>query len=288
MSVEDVGALIDALPELESVALQVNGEPLVYPRLAEVIRLLKANRIRVELNTNGILLASRAGTQLIEAELDQLNISVDGMKAATYTQLRGLDGLDRVIDNARAFMRQRGPGPNLPRVSLWMTISQHNLDQLSALVAFAAEIQAEEVYVQRLVHYGEGFAREQDSLHGRLTEAQRDILESTKSEAKRLGVTLRASGGHDPVDMLSSSPSPEPWRHCRRPHESAVVMANGEVVPCCISTFVGNPKDIRMGSLRDQQVENIWQGSRYQAMREALAKGTGPEFCRQCGIAWSL
>ena len=288
MSVLEVQEIVDALPQLESAALQVNGEPLLYPALAQVIRLLKERQISVELNTNAILLGDRLGKRLIDAGLDQLNISLDGMEAQTYQQLRGADRLERVVANTRSFMQLRGATPASPRVALWITISQHNINQLPALVDFAAKISVEEVYVQRLVFYGEGFARRQDALHGRLTSAQRALLGQAKDQAQRLGVCLRASGGYDLIDMLDASSTEEPWRGCRRPSESAVIMANGDVVPCCISTFVSPASDIRLGNLFESDLDTIWHGPAYRAMRESLKEGPGPHFCRGCGVKWSL
>jgi radical SAM protein with 4Fe4S-binding SPASM domain len=88
--------------------------------------------------------------------------------------------------------------------------------------------------------------------------------------------------------MLDLPGDPETARSCRRPKESAVVMANGEVVPCCISTFVAPRAEITMGNVLETGWEDVWRGSRYVAFRQGLSRGEIPACCRGCGVHWSL
>ena len=65
-------------------------------------------------------------------------------------------------------------------------------------------------------------------------------------------------------------------------------MADGQVVPCCISTFVAPLERVSMGNLFEQGWREVWYGTAYRRHRELLLDGPGPEYCRRCGVDWSL
>lgn len=285
---DEVRAIVDGLPGLESVALQVNGEPLMYGELPRVLAMLKERGLDVELNTNGLLLRDDRARWLIEQPPTRLHVSFDAASRMTYVRVHGVDAFDRLCRNVRSFVEARGPAPASPRVLLWMTAGQHNFAELPDLVELAGELGAEGVYLQRLVVTGAGMARPADSLHGRLGPEERGILAEARERALGRGVELVTCGGHEPERMLEPSAEPEPWRACRRPFESAVVMADGDVVPCCISTFIAPRRDLRMGNVLEASWDEVWAGEAYRSLRESLRSGDGPEHCRSCGVHWSL
>jgi organic radical activating enzyme len=173
LGLDEVVRIIDGLPYLDSVALQVNGEPLLHRELPQIVRLLVIRGVRVELNTNGTMLVTHRAAALIDAGLHALNVSVDTTRPSLYAELRGIDAHAKVVSGLTRFLRYRGRTPALPRIALWMTATRRNLRDLPALVDLAARIGAEEVYLQRLVWFGALLAREEESLHGGLTDDAR-------------------------------------------------------------------------------------------------------------------
>lgn len=288
LTVAEVARLVDDLPALQSAALQVNGEPLLYRELGAIIRLLRERCVAVELNTNGIALEGDRAAELLAAAPDRLNVSIDGATPATYARLRGVDAFHRVVANVADFLRLRGPAPASPRVSIWMVATRTTLHELPALVELAARIRADEVFVQRLVVFGAGAATEAESVHGQLTPEDRDLLASASARAARLGIALAASGGFTPAVMLTPEADSEPWRHCRRPAESTAILADGTVVPCCIATFIAPIAHISLGNALRDGLPAVWNAPAYQHFRTQLRAGSGPAFCRACGLRWSL
>lgn len=286
----DVMRLLADLPDLRTVALQVNGESLVYPWLGDVVRAAHARGAAVEMNTSAVLLDERRRRTLIETGLEALHVSLDGATPETYRAVRGADEFEAIVARVRALVRERdAAGAHCPRVALWIIATRRTLRELPALVRLCADVGADEVYVQRLVVFGRGLATDGESLHGRVGEQESAILSEAAALAGRLGVVLGASGGRDPARMLAPAPAPEPWRECRRPFESAVVMADGDVVPCCISTFVAPRAEIRLGSVLQDGWNAVWWNERYRRLRAGLAGAAPPPlFCRGCGVRWSL
>ncbi|HTM18900.1 MAG TPA: radical SAM protein, partial [Kofleriaceae bacterium] len=212
MTLADIERYLDGLPGLDSVALQVNGEPFLHRELPAIVRMLVARRIRVELNTNGTMLVTHRAAEVIAAGLHALNVSIDAMDPCVYADLRGIDAHAKVVRGLARFLRYRGRSPARPRVALWMTANRRNLRDLPRLVDLAARVGAEEVHLQRLVWFEELLAREEESLHGRLDGGLRAVIAEAEVRATLGGVVLRACGRHGPTAMLERPADPEPWR----------------------------------------------------------------------------
>ena len=114
------------------------------------------------------------------------------------------------------------------------------------------------------------------------------MIADAQQRAERGGVALRACGRHTPQGMLEAPAEQDVWRTCRRPWEGAVVMANGDVVPCCISTFTGERESIVMGNVLEADWRSVWHGRAYTEQRRRMSEGQPPPHCVRCGGCWSL
>jgi MoaA/NifB/PqqE/SkfB family radical SAM enzyme len=181
-------------------------------------------------------------------------------------------------------------------LSLWVTGLRDNLHELPDVVDLAARVGVEEVYLQRMVFWGEGLAVEQQSIYRgpRQADALRAEVEATLAEAEpraaRGGVRLSGADACSPrASLLENPPSAEPWRACSRPLRLAYVTARGTALPCCIAPFTDAPYDsITLGNYLADGVEAVWTGEPYREFRERLYSSQPPECCRGCGLAWSL
>lgn len=284
-------AVTDQTSTLRRVVLHGIGEPLLNPRLGDMIRHLKRRGVYVLFNSNGLLLRGAKAHDLAESGLDELRVSIDGGSPETYRAVRGVDGFDRVLANLRRFGAiKRAAGVEHPRVSLWLTGMKTTVRDLPALVRTAAEHEVREVYLQRLVYSERGIATEEEALFGRADRDDRAAVTDALRLAEDMGVSLRGSGELGPADLVDQPHAgTAPWRGCFRPWRLMYVTANGTVLPCCIAPFTGvRHTDISLGDLSRQSVEDVWEGDRYRAWRRAMLEGEPPAACAGCGVAWSL
>lgn len=87
------------------------GEPLMNPRLPEMVRIAVEARIadRVEIITNGVLLVPEISDKLIEAGITNINISVQGISAEQYEETCGVKiNFDTFIRNLTYLYEKRG------------------------------------------------------------------------------------------------------------------------------------------------------------------------------------
>ena len=96
---------------IKVLRLYKDGEPLLNPRLADMIRYAK-NRgcaLQIDTTTNASLLNPEKNLQLIEAGLDRINISLEGLSARAYREFSGYKiDFDKFVGNIRHFYEHRG------------------------------------------------------------------------------------------------------------------------------------------------------------------------------------
>jgi len=78
------------------------GEPLLYKRIGEAIRLFP----EASLSTNGLVLTEDVGEQLLDAGLKRLRICVDSINPEVYPQLRTGGDFEKLVDLTRRFLVQ--------------------------------------------------------------------------------------------------------------------------------------------------------------------------------------
>ncbi|HET6318578.1 MAG TPA: radical SAM protein, partial [Chloroflexota bacterium] len=165
LSVDEFRSLVDQLPDLQRAVLHGVGEPLLNRDLPAMIRHLHVRGVYTVFNTNAALLTYRRQVELIESGLDELRVSLDSSTPETYARIRGIAAFSRVVENVAEMVRaRRSLGASTPSISIWVTALRDNLHELPEIVDLAARIGVEEVYLQRMVFWGEGLATADQSV----------------------------------------------------------------------------------------------------------------------------
>ena len=293
LTLADVERITSQLPVLERVVLHGLGEPLLNPELPEIVAHLRSRGAYVLFNSNATALSERMGRRLIEADLNELRVSLDGATPETYGRVRGVTPktLPKIIRNLATFTKlQRSLGATQPRLSFWFTAMRENLHELPNLVDIALETGVGEIYVQRLIYFGSGLAREDQALFRRAQEEERAIIERTEERCREHGLAFRATGATTPAEYIASNSTDQrPWSACQRPYKLAYITALGNVFSCCFAPFHPGPASTRvLGNVFEQPFAAIWNGTRYRTFRAAFASDEPWDQCAGCGSKWSL
>jgi MoaA/NifB/PqqE/SkfB family radical SAM enzyme len=297
MTLDEFVALVAQLAGLERALLHGIGEPLLHPRLPEMVRFLKDQGVTVLFNSNGTLLTPLLQEALVCSGLDEFRLSLDAAEPELYERMHGRPFFDRVVENVQSLVAtKRRLGKATPRISIWCTAMRENLQQLPGLVRLAAEMGVPEVYVQRLVYFVDsGDERDAElaatALFGSVQTSEREIIAECERLSKALGIAFRASGATDPARSLSAAQRVEqhPWTACLRPWTTAYITASGNALPCCMAPFASVDYDaLVMGNVWQAEFATIWNNERYRAWRRALLSGDPPVPCSGCGVCWSL
>ena len=286
--------IVDQLPRIERAVLHGIGEPMLVKNLPRMVRYLKDRGTYVLFNTNGTVLNEKNGRALIDAELDELRVSLDAANAQSYQAIRGKNYFNRILKNVRAFRTlQERLSCERPRVSAWLTGLKETIAELPDFVRVAAEIGVKEVYLQRLVFFEDdaiGHARPDQALYERMTRDEAHYLDEATALAGSLGLTFSASGAvSEPGLSLKRPEDGSPWSMCRRPWTVMYFTANGRALPCCIAPFAQRGYEhYTLGDATQQTLQEIWNGPAYQSFRKGLLSEHPPAACANCGLRWSL
>jgi MoaA/NifB/PqqE/SkfB family radical SAM enzyme len=294
MSWELFTSIVDQVPNLQRAVLHGVGEPMLVKNLPRMVRYLKDRGTYVLFNTNGTVLNEKNGRALIDAELDELRVSLDAATAKSYLAIRGKDYFNRILKNVRAFRAlQDREGHDKPRVSAWLTGLRETVHELSDFVQVAADIGVKEVYLQRLVFFDRdavGHARPDQALYEQVSRDEAVHIERATALATALGLTFSASGAaSEPGTSLQRSDDGSPWSLCRRPWTVMYFTANGRALPCCIAPFSQRGYEhYTLGDATQHALQDIWNGPAYASFRAALLSDRPPDACANCGLRWSL
>jgi MoaA/NifB/PqqE/SkfB family radical SAM enzyme len=103
--------LMDFPDPVKTLRLYKEGEPLLNSNFAHMVSYAKNSHrvIRIDTTTNGLLLNPKLNLQIIEAGLDRINISVNGINEDQYLHFtKSRVNFDQFVGNVRHLFENRG------------------------------------------------------------------------------------------------------------------------------------------------------------------------------------
>jgi MoaA/NifB/PqqE/SkfB family radical SAM enzyme len=209
-------------------------EPLVYPKLPELLREAKEAGVpRIHITTNGSLLNEKMRDAMIRY-VDRVQVSLDAATEASYRQIRlGKKAhFPTIVENVRSLIRERNR-----RLSLTPEVMPVMILQEPAI------------------------AERQQFMDTWLPVADGVIFNS---------LTVVRDG----VDFTQNpnSPKPEPRLICADPWLAPFVLPDGEVIFCCesLEALPRQPvAQLTLGDIRERSLRDVWLGEDYRRLREA-------------------
>ncbi len=126
---------------VDNVHLQGWGEPLLHPKLFDMIQIAKAEDCRASLTTNGVLLTHNISGELIKKGLDTLAISIAGASKKTHESIRCGSHFEQVIDNIKTLSDLKAKmGSKTPKLVLSFLMTKTNIKELPEAVSLAKDL----------------------------------------------------------------------------------------------------------------------------------------------------
>jgi len=158
---------------VDHITISGFGEPLLDRRFAERVAYAKEKGIKhVSSVTNGILLNSQLARALIEAGLDEIQISIDAAKAETYEIMRPpgkLEVVEKNILNLRKLRDSRGALK--PKIVVKLQKTQENRGEIELFKKKWKRI-ADVIYIGFFHNWGGSLERDPFELHGLFKRAE--------------------------------------------------------------------------------------------------------------------
>lgn len=232
----------------DSVLLFNWGEPLLHPRLPEMISYASRNQMRSVVHSNLNFLNPRLAERLLKSGLSELVASIDGASEDSYSLYRKGGSFRLAIDNLKYLVRRREKlGGKTPEIIWKYLVFRHNQWEIEQARAMALDIGV--------------------SIDFKLAVAPGE-LEPTLA-------------GYDNQDLVNKFIAAY-GLPCEQLWKAPVICPDGNILPCCMA----ERSQHIVGNLFRQDFRDIWNGEKYQALRRAV-KGEasipdGGLVCRDC------
>ena len=159
LSTDQAKAVLDELRDLQVFYINIGGgEPMIRKDFFEILEHAETNNIGVKFSTNGTYITADNARRLASMNYLDIQISLDGVDAATNDAVRGKGSYATAIA-AMNHLRDA----NFGQFKISVVVTRHNVDQLDAFKALADSYGAQ-LRITRLRPSGRG-ADTWDELH---------------------------------------------------------------------------------------------------------------------------
>jgi len=263
------------------------GEPFARADLVEIVEAFKGAGLPVGIVTNGTLATEEQLRRLAEVGLDVLMVSIHGQRE-THDRAVGVPGS---FDKSMATLRFWSGLAGAPTPMANFVLTAESVSELSAFVAEADSIRP---LALRLSHLNfltaKEIAAQREYWEKRFPDVPIDILSHQYEPESGLFAPLieflQSEAGHKVITkpVLDAGevrqwygPDAKLGRRCVFIWRSTFINAQGDVYPC---QFLY----VKMGNIRKQPLEEIWNNELYRRFRETLREGLMPGCARCCKI----
>jgi len=252
------------------------GEPLLYPRLVDMVRLAREHSVVPNLTTNGNLLTREMAYELKEAGLGQAQISLNGADEAVNARTRpNFAAAMQAIENCRAAGLSWG---------LNFLVTRGNLTELETVIGLGRRLGATSVnilrpkppttsgdWLERESLDGAGYRAVQKVLHKfRVTSASQ--RPETSNSKPPIRITLDASLSFLLTDQLPDHLYRNGVWGCCAARKFVTITQDGAVLPC---------SHVRRSDVGEGDFMRAWwQSEVFAWFREQEEMMRGP--CRAC------
>jgi radical SAM protein with 4Fe4S-binding SPASM domain len=222
-----------------------------------MISYAKKKKIFVNLSTNSNFLTKEMAGKLINSELDELIISLDGASEETYKQYRKNGNFNKIINSIQFLIREKKRlDKKFPYIKLQFIIMKHNEHELNKIKVLAKKIGVDEL-VFKTVGIMNYFSKEDIKKY--LPTNKKYSRYEVQKENVRLKVKVKN------------------W--CDFIWEEIVINWEGSVVPCCFdmnNNFV-------FGNAFKNSIKEIWNNPKYTNFRKKILSNKKEiNLCKDC------
>lgn len=278
-----------ASPGLERMTVVVigGGEPLLYPPIDQFLKTAPTGERRMMMMSNATLLHTKPTFwEVAQHARLTLSVSLDAARPETYAFVRQPAKWDVTRKNIERFARLRDEtNPHLELQTSFVVL-RHNVDEIVEFMHLNKEWGS--TYVHFHPALSAGFPEE-----WRLSPGDPRLvaqLEEAMAFGKEHGIAL------DPPEHLMSpsslmpgvqaEPSPvpdggvDPRKTCQDYRKQVAIDVAGETFVCDTAFRIG----YSLGNAYEQPIDALWNGARWQSLRQAHARGTQLQhpLCKHC------
>lgn len=239
--------LVEFPDKLRMLRFAGTGEPLLHPHLPEMIAYAAMAGVShsIDIVTNGALLTPDLSRRLVDAGVNRIRVSIQGVNAGKYLQTtQTFEGYDRIVEN----------------------------------VAYLYGIKGDtQVYV-KIIDSALDSAEDEQTFYRQFGDIADMVAVEHLLPATPLLDYMRIRGSAS-MDRTQNGALVAQTDICPQPFYMLQINPDGVAVPCC-----GMESPIRLAQLADTSLSEVWHGNALNALRRAMLSGRRSEnsVCARC------
>lgn len=259
--------LLENIPfTVETIEVVGGGEPLLFPQIDKLLKLIKKKKINASLITNGVLLTPKISKLLIDIGWDMVRVSINAGSKEVYPLANGSFYFDKIVSNLEQLIALKKKKNSL-KVGLHFVIQKPNFKDIDNFIKLAEKLNIDFISFDNLIY---------DSP---------EKLKLTKQENQALAKILILAQKHTKIDnnieqILKKIKQGHTKRkksyfadkYCQIVQENLDISSEGVTVPCCMAYGEKISKN-----LKEKDLKTIWQ--EFSQFRTELRKGQFKDFC---------
>ena len=259
LSIEEVESVLDQLEKLGVLELRINGgEPLLHPRIDEILMTLKHRRLRTVILTNGTQLDEEKARLLEESGVTP-TISVDDSYAEGHDLFRGVKGSFQGAIEALKLLQRNGV-----QYGINCCLHKRNLGNHRKIIDLAIRYGACRIAFLDL----KPSARirkntEWRPSHSEYQQALPELMLDRIRYKRKIDVALDTFLTCQPLKE-SVSEARRGYVSCQAGRNRLSIDSNGSIYPC--NLVISDPK-WNMGNIRNEKISEIWFSKRWSFFR---------------------
>ncbi len=145
----------EVAPMAPAVVLHSWGEPVMHPKLFDMIRYARARDVWTETSTNITLLTEDRARKVIDAGLNQLFLAMDGVTRATYERVRVGASWDATVRNIETLLELKRRLGSQMKIVMQIIAMRETRDEVGEFVRRWTRPGVDQVNVKHLDTWGD-------------------------------------------------------------------------------------------------------------------------------------
>ena len=255
------------------VYLYNSNEPLLHPRLVDMIKYCAANSLHTMISTNCSLLDEKMARQILDSGLGEIRFAFDGLTKESFESFRQGGNFEEVKENIERFCRlKKETGKSRPMTTLQFILNKFNQNQVEEIKEFAKNNNIDRVYVKPFILSEYAYDKNQIYELADKFFIDKDVYDENVVYKKPS--SAEASEGKDGFGLV---PKKE-YKTCREASKIFTILADGRAVVCCFDLF----GDYSYGRMDELDLKTLWFSDKATALRNSASQRKLP-LCKTCG-----
>jgi len=253
IKVEQFNKILDEIrPHTKYIYLHVKGEPLLHPRIDQLLDAAHAKGFKVNITTNGTLIKKNREKILGKPALRQINFSLH-----SFDGHEGSENREKYLEDILDFVRDSREFNTIISYRLWNLQQDHVSDVAARRNRETLEILENEYHldfrIEEKVEPGKGV---------------------------KIAPHVYLNQDHEFRWPSLLEPEDEGKGFCHALRSQAAILVDGTVVPCCLD----GEGVINLGNVHEKSFSDIVEGERANKIVEGFSRREAvEELCRKCG-----